>query len=73
MLVVRNDDRPGMIGLVTSSLGAAGINISDLHLGRSKVGEVALQVLALDQPAPAEVLDQLRNAPGIASVHALGG
>jgi D-3-phosphoglycerate dehydrogenase len=71
MLVVRNDDRPGMIGLVTSTLGEAGINISDLHLGRSLVGEVALQVLALDQPAPAEVLDRLRASDGIASVHAL--
>jgi D-3-phosphoglycerate dehydrogenase len=71
LLVVRNDDRPGMIGLVTSSLGAAGINISDLHLGRSKVGEVALQVLALDQPAPDEVLERLRAAAGISSVHAL--
>jgi D-3-phosphoglycerate dehydrogenase len=71
MLVVRNDDRPGMIGLVTSTLGAAGINISDLHLGRSLVGEVALQVLALDQPAPADVLAHLRAAKGITSVHAL--
>ena len=70
---VRNDDRPGMIGLVTSSLGEAGVNISDLHLGRSKMGEVALQVLALDQPVPADVLEQLRGAPGIESVSALDG
>jgi D-3-phosphoglycerate dehydrogenase len=71
MLVVRNDDRPGMIGLVTSTLGAAGINISDLHLGRSLVGEVALQVIAVDEPVPAELLAQLRAAEGITSVHAL--
>lgn len=71
LLVVRNDDRPGMIGLVTSSLGAAGVNISDLHLGRSPSGDVALQVLALDAPAPDEVLDQLRATEGIASVHAV--
>jgi D-3-phosphoglycerate dehydrogenase len=71
LLVVRNDDRPGMIGLVTSSLGAAGINISDLHLGRSSSGDVALQVLALDQPVPDEVLAKLRKADGIVSVHVL--
>jgi len=71
LLVVRNDDRPGMIGLVTSTLGAANINISDLHLGRSSVGEVALQVLALDQPVPDEVLDRIRSSPGIASVTTL--
>jgi len=71
LLVVRNDDRPGMIGLVTSSLGKAGINISDLHLGRSSAGDVALQVLALDQPVPDEVLAELRKADGIVSVHVL--
>lgn len=71
LLVVRNDDRPGMIGLVTSTLGAAGINISDLHLGRSTTGEMALQVLAVDEPAPDGLLDQLRGTPGIASVTAL--
>src|SRR5207245_2516028 len=30
MLVVRNDDRPGMIGAVGSTLGRAGVNISDM-------------------------------------------
>jgi D-3-phosphoglycerate dehydrogenase len=73
LLVVRNDDRPGMIGLVTSSLGEAGVNISDLHLGRSTAGAVALQVLALDQPAPDELVDRLRSTEGIASVTALSG
>jgi D-3-phosphoglycerate dehydrogenase len=71
LLVVRNDDRPGMIGLVTSSLGKAGVNISDLHLGRSSSGDVALQVLALDQPVPDTVLGELRAADGIVSVHVL--
>jgi D-3-phosphoglycerate dehydrogenase len=71
LLVVRNDDRPGMIGLVTSSLGAAGVNISDLHLGRSATGAMALQVLALDQPAPQSLVEQLRATEGIASVTAL--
>lgn len=71
MLVVRNDDRPGMIGLVTTTLGEAGINISDLHLGRSASGEMALMVLAIDQPAPDALLDDLRASAGIASVHAL--
>lgn len=71
LLVVRNDDRPGMIGLVTTSLGEAGVNISDLHLGRASTGDMALQVLALDQPAPDAVLARLRAAEGILSVNAL--
>ncbi len=71
MLMVRNDDRPGMIGLVTSSLGEVGINISDIHVGRSPQGDAALMVLATDQPVGGELLDQLRKAPGIVSVHAM--
>ncbi|HEX4904829.1 MAG TPA: phosphoglycerate dehydrogenase [Acidimicrobiales bacterium] len=70
MLVVHNDDTPGMIATVTSALGAAGVNISDMHLGK-RGREAAMQVLALDEPAPASVLEALRAAPGIKSVHTI--
>jgi D-3-phosphoglycerate dehydrogenase len=73
MLVVRNEDRPGMIGLVTSALGGAGVNISDIHVGRSPQGERALMVLATDQPVPDDLVERLRHEPGIASVHPLSG
>jgi hypothetical protein len=32
---------------------------------------MALQVLALDQPAPDDLVEELRATPGIASVNAL--
>jgi D-3-phosphoglycerate dehydrogenase len=70
MLVVRNNDTPGMVGVVGSALGNAGISISDMHLGKRGT-EAAMQVLALDRPATAEVLDELRSHPGITSVHFL--
>jgi D-3-phosphoglycerate dehydrogenase len=68
MVVVRNDDRPGMIGVVGSLLGRAGINISDMDVGRSASGAAALMVLSTDQPVPEAVLDQLRGEPGILRV-----
>ncbi len=71
MLVVRNDDRPGMIGLVTTALGDAEVNISDIHVGRSPQGDAALMILATDQALPGEVLTRLRTSPGIVSVHPL--
>jgi D-3-phosphoglycerate dehydrogenase len=71
MLVVRNDDTPGMIGRVGSILGDAGISISDMHLGKSPSGEAALQVLALYSPATPEVVDALRGADGVLSVAAI--
>ncbi len=71
MLVVRNDDRPGVIGLVGTLLGNAGVNINDMDVGRAAVAGSALMVIAPSGPVPAEVLQQLRDAPGITSVHAL--
>jgi D-3-phosphoglycerate dehydrogenase / 2-oxoglutarate reductase len=72
MLVVRNDDRPGMIAFVSGVLSDAQINIDDMHLGRSERGEAALQVIATDRPVPSEVQDAIRSGAGIVSVHAIG-
>ncbi|HKH04885.1 MAG TPA: phosphoglycerate dehydrogenase [Acidimicrobiales bacterium] len=71
MLVVRNDDRPGMIAFVAGTLSDAGINIDDMHLGRSSQGRAALQVLATDVVVPAEVQQAIRAGEGIVSVHML--
>jgi D-3-phosphoglycerate dehydrogenase len=70
MLVVRNEDVPGMIGRVGTALGNAGVNITDMHLGK-RGQEAAMQVLALTAPAPDEALDALRALPGITSVSAI--
>ncbi len=72
MLVVRNDDRPGMIAFVAGVLSDAGVNIDDMHLGRSDRGEAALQVIATDRSVPAEAQDAIRSGDGIVSVHAIG-
>jgi D-3-phosphoglycerate dehydrogenase / 2-oxoglutarate reductase len=72
MLVVRNDDRPGMIAFVSGALSDANINIDDMHLGRSERGEAALQVIATDVSVPPEVRDIIRAGDGIVSVHAVG-
>jgi D-3-phosphoglycerate dehydrogenase len=68
MVVVRNDDRPGMIGLVGATLGRAGINISDMDVGRSPSGVAALMVLSTDQSLPPQVVAELRAADGIVHV-----
>jgi D-3-phosphoglycerate dehydrogenase / 2-oxoglutarate reductase len=71
MLVVRNDDVPGMIATVTSALAAAKINIGDMHLGHSQTGAAAMQVLATSEPVSAEVVEALLRADGIVSVAAI--
>jgi len=72
MLIVRNDDRPGVIGAVGTILGDAGVNIADMDVGQSHSGASALMVLATTEPVPAEVQAQLAAADGIHSVAAIG-
>lgn len=71
MVVVRNDNRPGMIGLVGTRVGDAGVNISDMDVGRSLSGEAALMILSTDAPVPPAVLDELRTEPGLLLVQAV--
>ena len=71
MLVVHNDDIPGMIGHVATALGAAGVNISDMDVGRSPSGEAALMVMATDALVPAELIAQVVALPGVHSARAI--
>ncbi len=68
MLVVRNDDRPGMIGVVGTSLGSAGVNIGDMALGRNAKGDTALILAAVDHQVPDEVVNKLRATEGVLDV-----
>jgi D-3-phosphoglycerate dehydrogenase len=69
MLVVRNDDRPGMIGIVGSTLGDAGVSISSMGVGPSEKGNTALMILSTDRPVSDEALASLSSAEGILDVH----
>jgi D-3-phosphoglycerate dehydrogenase len=71
MLVVRNEDRPGMIGVVGTVLGEAGLNIADMDVGRSPTGAAAMMVVATTEAVPTEVAEALRAVPGIVSVHSV--
>ena len=73
MLIVRNDDRPGMIGLVGTAVGAAGVSIVNMAVGQTVGTGTALMVLGLAAPLPDEVIDEVRKAPGIIDVHQVSG
>jgi D-3-phosphoglycerate dehydrogenase len=71
MLLVRNDDRPGVVGLVGTVLGEARVNIADMALGRTRDSATALMAIAIDQPLPSVVRDQLRASAGVLDVHSV--
>jgi D-3-phosphoglycerate dehydrogenase len=69
MLVVRNDDRPGMIGMVGTALGQAGISISSMAVGPSPTSSTAMMVISTTSSTPGTVVDQLRGDEGILDIH----
>jgi D-3-phosphoglycerate dehydrogenase len=73
LLIVKNDDRPGVIGTVGTLLGNAGINIADMDVGRTVETGTAVMLIAPTEPVPAEVLTALRAAPGIISATQITG
>ena len=69
MLVVRNDDRPGMVGIVGVALGEANVSIASMAVGPDAMSETALMVLSTSTPTPAEVVSRLRDTDGIVDIH----
>ncbi len=68
VLVIRNLDKPGMIGRVGSTLGARGINIGWMTFGRKAQGGEAMTVLNVDQPVSPSVLEELKKLPDVLDV-----
>jgi predicted regulator of amino acid metabolism with ACT domain len=64
ILLMRNEDRPGVIGLVGSHLGAAGVNIVNFALGSTGHGQ-ALAAITVDRTVPDKQVVGLRSIPGI--------
>ncbi len=71
MLMVKNDDRPGVIGIVGTLLGNAGVNIADMDVGAAADGGTAVMLIATSGEVGDDVLGQLRIAAGIISVDSL--
>ncbi len=65
LLIVCNDDRPGIVGAVGTALGEAGQNIANLSLARNKSEKNAMSVIELDAPADADLMAKIRAIPGV--------
>ena len=53
MLIVRNADVPGMVGIVGVEVGDAGVNISNMYIGEDDDGVAAMMVISTDGSSPA--------------------
>jgi D-3-phosphoglycerate dehydrogenase / 2-oxoglutarate reductase len=65
MLYIVNEDAPGFIGRLGTTLGEAGVNIGTFHLGRQEAGGVAVLLLSVDSPVPVDVVETIHALPGV--------
>jgi D-3-phosphoglycerate dehydrogenase / 2-oxoglutarate reductase len=68
LMLLENEDRPGMIGWIGTLLGKHGVNIANMSLSRNEVGQRALSVYNLDSAPDESVLAEIAKEPGISSV-----
>ena len=73
MLYLRNDDKPGVIGQVGSTLGQLGVNIATFALGRSAAqqGAHAVSLVRLDGEVSPSILEPIRAIPAITEARLL--
>jgi D-3-phosphoglycerate dehydrogenase len=74
MVLIANDDQPGVIGEVGTILGRHRVNIASFALGRSEAGAVGV-VNVDEDPAATKVLDtavdELRRVPAIREAYVI--
>lgn len=80
VLIIPHENKPGMVGVVSSILGKQSINISGLDVAKSVITNLneeqrglqtdspSVMVFNLDTPVPDECLNTLRQQDGILSV-----
>ena len=67
MLVLMNNDKPGVIGSLGTIFGQNGINIARMQFGRDKPGGLAVSVVSIDNPASPELVEKIRKLPNVLS------
>jgi D-3-phosphoglycerate dehydrogenase len=66
-LLIQNNDSPGVIGLIGTTLGRHGLNISRMQVGRETHKGRNIVFLNTDTPVTAEVLEELRTLEPVVS------
>ncbi len=69
LLFISHRDQPGRIGAVGTLLGARGVNIAAMQVGRQQVRGQAVMIVTLDDPLPRPVLDEVRTIEGLRHAH----
>jgi D-3-phosphoglycerate dehydrogenase len=68
LLLMYNNDKPGVIGNIGTLLGESNINIARMHFGRETAGGKAISVVSIDSTPTPEIMQKIRTMPNILSV-----
>ena len=71
MLYVTNADKPGYVGALGQTLGAAGVNIATFNLGRAAQGGEAIALVQIDGEIPDEVVAKVAALEHVKQARAL--
>jgi len=69
LLVLFNEDRPGIIGFIGQVLGEAKINIAGMNLTRQAIDSQAVSLINVDSCIPDAILEKLRAHPHIVAAN----
>jgi D-3-phosphoglycerate dehydrogenase len=70
LLVIKNDDRPGVIGQIGSTLGKHNVNIASFALGRDNAGAVGVVKLdaKTDDAGLSAAIQEIKQLPPVREV-----
>ena len=68
LIIIKNWDKPGIIGSLGMLLGQHNINIASMTFGRKEPGGEAISVLNVDSPISGELLDKISKIKNVLGV-----
>ncbi|MBS1111715.1 MAG: serA [Nitrospirae bacterium] len=68
MLMLSNNDKPGVIGGIGTVLARHDINIARMQFGREKRGGKSISVVSVDTPVSKEILSKIKKLPNVLSI-----
>ena len=71
LIVIKNDDTPGVVGRIGTKLGEHSINIARMNVGRKPGSGRAIMLIEVDANVPDAVLEALMKIDGVREARAI--
>jgi hypothetical protein len=65
LIAIHNQDVPGVLGRIGTTLGEAGVNIGRIHLSRTAAQRDAFSLINVDNEPTASLMDKIRGISGV--------